>query len=199
MRQHLSGYEAFKAHIAIRQHFEKAKVNFFEGCPIRFDEAKFDNRPDKNFYHALADKYATGDLYRFMAVNIMNGCTHISEYSDVTYREWKALIGGLEYHFDNDCKKMAEIANNANATFRDLFISRNGGIPLALQMVNGNHINIETFCLIDGVLNGNIIKQMDNQVTESFTYPKLRMKVIKYQPWIVYENQTILNILKKYI
>lgn len=199
MRTHVSGYEAYKAYLAIRQHFTKANFDFFAGNRIRFSEENFNNRGDNVFFHKLAEEYPKGDLMRFFAVNHLYGYTHISQYCGVTFREWEALMGGLEYHFESDCKKMVDIATQAKVSFKELFISRNGGIPLALQMVNGKHIKIETFCLIDLVLNGKIIEQTDSQVTDMFAYPALRMKIVKYQPWIIFDKDAILRILIKYI
>ena len=199
MRQHFCGYEVFKANLAIIQHFKKATFSFTDGGRIKFSEEKYNERPDRVFYDKLAEEYPKGDLLRFLAVNIYNGCTHISQYCGVAFKEWEYYMGGLEYHFEQDLKKMVDIARNNGVSFKDLFKSANGGMPVALQMSNGNHIKTETICLIDLVCDGNIIKQMDNQVTDMFIYPPIRMRIVKYAPWIPHEKQDILNILKNYI
>lgn len=199
MRQHFCGYEVFKANLAIVQHFKKANFSFTDGGRIKFSEEKYNERPDRVFYDKLADEYPKGDLLRFLAVNIYNGCTHISQYCGTAFKEWEYYMGGLDYHFEKDLKKMVDIAHSNGVTFKDLFKSANGGMPVALQMSNGNHIKTETICLIDLVCDGNIIKQMDNQVTDMFIYPPIRMRIVKYAPWIPYEKQDILNILKNYL
>lgn len=195
----MTGYECYKAYLGIRQHFSKAKFDFVAGHRIKFSEAKFDEKPERNFFHKLADEYPKGDLIRFLAVNHVAGFTHISQYSGSVFREWDHLMNSLEYKFDGDLKKMVDISEQAGVHFKDLFKSANGGLPLALQMVNGKHITLETFCVIDAVLSGNIIKQMDIQVTDMFVYPALRMKIVKYQPFIVYNREIMLDILRKYI
>lgn len=198
-RQHMTGYEMYKANLAIIQHFTKAKFDFLNGSRIRFSEEKYDARGDHVFYEKFAERYPKGDLLRFIMVNVTNGKKHISEYSDSDFRDWKHKIGGLEYHFEKDCKFMFTFAAKHGIIFQELFKSATGGLPIVLQMMNGNHIMIETLCLIDSVLNGSIVRQMDEQVTDMFLYPKLRMKITKYQGWIPYEKDVTMEILRKFI
>lgn len=199
MRLHVSGYECYKANLAIVQHFKSAKFDFFNGSRIKFSEERYNDRPDHVFYEKLAEEYPKGDLLRFLAVNIIRGCTHISQYCGVAFKEWESLMGGMDYYFEQDLKKMVDIANSNGASFKDLFKSANGGMPLALQMSNGGHIREETICLIDSVCEGNIIKHMDDQVTDMFVYPPIRMRIVKYTPWIPHNKKETLEILKKYI
>ncbi|AUS02020.1 hypothetical protein NVP3058O_102 [Vibrio phage 3.058.O._10N.286.46.B8] len=199
MRQHASGYEVYKANLAIMNHFKRANFDFFKGGRIKFSEEKYNARPDRVFYDKIAEEYPKGDMLRFLAINQLNGCTHVSQYCGVAFKEWECYIGGLEYHFEKDLKRMVDIAHDANVSFKDLFKSLTGGMPIAMQLSNGNHIKEETICLIDMACDGNIIKQMDNQVTDMFVYPNLRMRIVKYSPWIPHDKREILEILKKYI
>lgn len=199
MRQHYSGFECFKANLAIIQTFKKANFDFLKGGRIKFSEDKYNERPDRVFYEKLAEEYPQGDLLRFLAVNHLHGFTHISQYCSVVFKEWECYIHSIDYQFEKDLKIMIDIAKQAKVSFKDLFKSANGGLPLALQMSNGGHIKEETICLIDSVCSGNIIKQMDNQVTDMFVYPAIRMRIVKYTPWIPHDRNEILNILLKYI
>lgn len=200
MNQKLSGYQACKLFMNIRQHFAKEKFDIFSSNGIRYAEDNYKKRPDKSFFESLAYEYPSGDLGYYFMSNLLVGENHPSSMTDMNYREWKAKMHRIDKIFDDDCMLINTYMKQNNLSFNDFFISTTGGLPIAIQMLNGKLINIETICLIDAVLDGYIIQRMDKQITDMFTWKDIRLSIIKYAPWVTryYKADKIKAILKKY-
>ena len=184
----------------IRNHFSKEKFDIFESNGIKYSEASYDKRPDKAFYQQLAYDYASGDLSYYFMSNLLAGAKHPSEMADTNYKEFKARMHRIEHLFDTDCMLIHSYMIQQELTFNDFFISGNGGLPIAIQMLNGNLINIETICIIDAIFDGFILRRMDEQITDEFIWKGIRLKIVKYAPWIkrYIEADKLKAILKNY-
>ena len=192
---YLSGYLAYKLHMAVNFHFKQEKYDIFvKKARIKFSEESFNKRPDKNFFHRLGAEYRRGDLADYFMANNMAGCTHISEYTDYNWREWKSKMHRIEYIFEGDLKKLQFLVVKHEIKFNDLFTSITGSMPLSIQLLNGGHINLETICIIDKVLGGDIVLKFDEQIRDTFVWPTLRLSIVKYQPWL---NKLEFSILKQ--
>lgn len=183
---YLDGYMACKLCLAVQLHFKKDSYDIFQSKGrLSYTKEKFEQRPDKNIFYHLSGEYRKGDLADFFMANVMAGCSHVSEFTDVNFREWKSRIYRLDYMFASDVKNMAQIARHHNLTFNQLFVSVTGDLPIAIQLLNGGHISLETICVIDEILGGEIILRFDEQIRDKFAWPKIRLNIVKYQPWLL--------------
>ena len=200
MIQKLSPYQACKLFMNIRTHFSNEKFDITASNGIRYSEDSFEKRKDKGYFTKLAHEYASGDLGYFFMSNLLDGNNHPSGMMDITYREWKARMHKIEYIFNEDCMLIYSHMIQQELTFNDFFVSNNGGLPISIQMLNGNMISIETICLIDALFDGFIIQRMDTQITDRFVWDKIRIRIVKYAPWIkrYYKAEEIKAILRNY-
>jgi hypothetical protein len=197
---YLNGYMSYKMFLAVSFHFKQDKYDIFvkKGL-VKCSPANFEKRPDTSFYYRLGAEYRRGDLADFYMANIMAGCTHISEYSDLNFKEWKSKMHRIDYIFEEDLKKLQFIVAKHELKFNDLFKSVTGSLPLALQLLDGGHINLETVCIIDKILGGDIVLRFNEQITDTFVWPNLRRRIIKYSPWLRLELSELKLTLIKYI
>lgn len=201
MRQKLSGYQACKLFMNIRNHFAKENFDVFTSNGIRYTEESYEKRPDKRFFETLAHEYASGDLGYYFMSNLQAGAKHPSEMMDITYREYKAKMHKIERLLETDCALIQSYMLQQNLKFNDFFVSTTGGLPIAIQMLNGKLINIESVCLINEVFDGFIIDRMDKQITDRFVWDGIRLNILKYSPWLkrYFKVDEIKQILKTYI
>ncbi len=182
--QRLDGYQACKLFMAVRSHFTNKKFDIFGGSQIRYSKEHFEARNDRTCFDAVSYEYAKGDLAYYFMTNYLNGSKHPREMTHLIYKEWKSKIYRLDKLFEEDCKKIRDKANKHNLKFNDFFISSNGGLPISIQMMNGNLISIETICIIDKIFNGFILERMNRQITDDFIWPKKSLYIEKYSPWL---------------
>jgi hypothetical protein len=200
MHQRLNPYQTCKLFMNVRNHFTKDKFDVFSSNGIRYSEANYEKRPDKAFYQQLAYDYASGDLGYYFMSNLLAGAKHPSEMNESNYKEWKSKMFRIEKMFEEDCMLIQSYMIQQELTFNDFFVSTTGGLPIAIQMLNGNLINIETICSIDAIFDGFIIRRMDEQINDEFIWKSVRLKIVKYAPWIsrYFEADKLKAILKNY-
>ena len=199
MRQRISGYECFKLFMKVKNHFSSDNFDVFKSS-IRFPESSFEKRHDKGLYNSLAYDYAKGDLAYYFMANITAGNSHPSEMTDICYREWKSRMHSIDRNVEIDCKTISDIMAQHSATFKEAFTS-SGGIPIAMQMVNGGLIKKETMCVLDMALDGRLIEVMTDQVKDTFVWPDLKRSVVKYSPFLIryYKKPKTVETLKQYL
>lgn len=193
------GICAYRIDLSLRIHFSNEKFDFMSGARAKVNESKAKEKPEFVFYRKMEEHYPKGDLVRFIAINQLSGMTHPSAYSDSIYINWMDQNMQRQYLFDKDLKIMHETAARGGASFRQLFVSGNGGLPLALQMMNGKMVSIETICLINKITNGNVIKSIDSCCTDNFIYPNMRLRILKYEPFIPANIEKLKISLDKYL
>lgn len=195
----LDGFQSYKLWLGITLHFADGPYDIFKmKGRINAPRNKFDERNDRSFFYKFSEEYLKGDLANFYMANIMEGKTHISEYTDITFREWKSKMHRIEYIFEEDCKKLQYLAAKNEIEFYGLFKSVTGGLPIVIQLMNGGHIHLETICIIDKILEGGLLMRFDDQIRDNFVWPDIRNRMISYNPWITVKLEKLKQILIEY-
>lgn len=190
----LSGFKAYKLHLAVRQHFDNDKYDIWVKKGRMYGtEEQFEARPDKSFFYSLGHNYLRGDLGNFYMANVMKGKSHVSEYEDFVFRDWKSVQHRIDYIFETDLKKLMGLG----VEFRLLWETTNGGLPIALQALQGGHIHLETVCIVNILTKGSMVEKLDRKITDKFVYPSVRRRILKYQSWLRYDLEPLTEILKK--
>jgi len=192
----VSGLQAFKCYIAVKSHFNSKNYNLFKkGIRIRGTKLQLDERYDCKFFYALAEKYYEGDLIVYYMANMMQGNNHPSTMTYCCYADHKAQMKNLCYNFEQDLKKMQGLGHGIKA----LFGTKSDALPIVLQLLNGGHIALNTVCAINRITSGGIIEKFDKEITDTFLYPKIRLKIVKYQDFMRANFPKLQQILSKYL
>jgi len=199
--QKLSPLDSYKLHLCVQKHFNDEKFDLFTSKGIRYTQENFDKRSDKNFYYRLSGEYGKGDLAYYYMANHIAGKTHISEYVRNEYNDFKGKMHSIQYRFEQDCNILQEICVKYETDFKSLFKSYTGGLPAAIQLLNGSHINLETICIIDELTQNTLVESINNQVTDKFVWPDIRLRILKYSPWMsrYLDKQKLSKTLKNYL
>ena len=196
---YLNGFEVYKLCLAITLHFKNGSYDIFKSKgSIKSNKDTFEARPDCNFYYKLAEEYKRGDLANLVMANVMAGNKHVTEFSHVTWKEWKAKIHGIDYIFESDCKKLQYLAASNEVALNDLCKTANGGLPIIIQLMNGGHISLETVCIIDKILDGGLMMRFDESIKDKFVWPNIRNQIVNYLPWLKVDVDSLKKILIKY-
>ena len=84
-------------------------------------------------------------------------------------------------------------------SFDDIFTSKNGQHPPILKMVLSKKICVETFVILEDILS--FAKRLDKDISETVLWPKMHDRVIRYRPFMKFNNtkykMTLKNKLKE--
>jgi hypothetical protein len=196
----ITGYETFGLYQAIKLHFTTDSYDFYKyGGKSKISVDAFENRKDKYYFYKLSRRLTNKDeLISFLVANFVNddNCwvgNLLEESSDNLYRERQKVLQGLSYHFQSDCEKIFDEVCNPNEVIKIV----NGDYPILLTMALRKDIQIETLCILNKILQ--FFPNWKNNISDTIRWPQYCRKVLKYSPFIEFDEVKCRNILKKVI
>ena len=148
-------YEVYQKYLSLKQHFNKKDYDYFKfQGRVRANESSFEKRKDKHHFIRLSKIYKDEELTKFFVSNFVvtkdlwvGNAT--SAEGRQNYIAWKAKIQSLPYVFENEIEAMFD----ENENFNDIFNVEDGQHPPIVRHVFGNEVSLETFVVLDSILN----------------------------------------------
>lgn len=194
----MTGHELCAVYLAIKLHFTQEKYDFFMGSgKAKISVDAFQKRKDKYMFHKLARKLKDEDVVPFLVSNFLhNGDswtrTLLSEEADNAYIEWKTKIESLSYMFENDIIKIF-----GDGGGEEKFACVDGGYPPILEMYMHDEITLETLVMLN--IMTNCVNGWKKSISDTVIFPKLALKVKKYQPFFSVDLANMKRIVKKHL
>lgn len=184
----MNPFDAYKKYVAIKLHFSSDKYDYFKfNGEVRASFKSFEKRNDKYFFHRLAKKYNDKEMEQYLVANFLNNPNNwvgdlLEEESERIYQDWLRKIQSLTYLFRDDmCRLQEEIGCQFCVThFDDYFTCIRGEHPYLLWVALQNEINLESFIIMNKVLQ--FFPQFDNDIKEKIVWKEFRKKCLKYEP-----------------
>jgi len=192
-------YEVYQKYLSLKQHFNKKGYDYFKfQGKVRANESSFEKRKDKHHFIRLSKIYKDEELTKFFVSNFVvtknlwvGNATSPEGRSN--YIAWKTKIQSLPYVFENEIEAMFD----ENETFNDIFNVEDGQHPPIVRHVFGNEVSLETFVVLDSILN--FSSKFNEKIEESVIWPELYSMVNNYAPFVVVNKQKYVDILKKQV
>ena len=192
-------YEVYQKYLSLKQHFNKKDYDYFKfQGRVRANESSFEKRKDKHHFIRLSKIYKDEELTKFFVSNFVvtkdlwvGNAT--SAEGRQNYIAWKAKIQSLPYVFENEVEAMFD----ENETFNDIFNVEDGQHPPIVRHVFGEEISLETFIVLDSILN--FSSKFNEKIEETINWPNLYSMINKYAPFVVVNKQKYVDILKKQV
>tara|TARA_R110002074_G_scaffold147055_1_gene297394 strand:- start:371 stop:922 length:552 start_codon:yes stop_codon:yes gene_type:complete len=148
-------FEVYQKYLSLKQHFNRTSYDYFKfNGKVRANESSFDRRRDKHHFVRLSKIYKEEDLTKFLVSNFVK--TRDLWVGNVTspegrnnYIAWKAKIQSLPYVFENEIGSLFE----ENKSFNSIFDVVDGQHPPMLHHVFGEDVSVESFIVLDLILN----------------------------------------------
>lgn len=196
----ITGYETFSLYQAIKLHFTTDSYDFFKyGGKSKISVDAFENRKDKYYFYKLSRRLQSkDDLIDFLVANFVQdeNCwvgNLLDDQSESLYRQRQKVKQSLSYTFQNDCEKLFGDVSNPNEVLQ----SEDGDYPKLLTMTLQKEVELETLCILNGVLN--FIPMWDKKITDTIRWPDYKRKIVKYSPFLSYDVTKFKILLKKVI
>jgi hypothetical protein len=192
-----SGFSAFALYNAVKLHFTSDSYDFFKyGGKTNVSKSNFATRKDRYSFYKLSRKYNLQELRDFYVANFLKGGDSwvgemANEEGESNYREWQKRNQRLTYQFEQDIIGLF----NAVSTPNDLLMVRDGQYPLLLKEVMEGTITIETLVILNDIMN--FLPMWDKKINDTIIWPDWKRKVVKYTPFLNYDKDKFLSILKE--
>ena len=203
----MTGYEAFSLYESLKLHFTKESYDFFKyNGKSRISVQSFENRKDKYYFYKLSRKYPNKDnLTDFLVANFVYDENVwvgqlLEDQAHLRYLDRQKVVQSLSYTFENDCKLIFESCKlisegcklNPNAV-----LMTDGDYPILLTKALRKEIQIETVCLLNGILN--FLPMWTKKISDTIRWPTYRQKIVKYAAFLPQDVVKYKLILKKVI
>tara|TARA_Y100001937_G_scaffold120150_1_gene176944 strand:- start:6028 stop:6603 length:576 start_codon:yes stop_codon:yes gene_type:complete len=186
------GYEAYKKYLAIKLHFTKDEFDFFKYGETKAKYETFVQRNDRYFFVKAARKYGDELTDYFVSNFVSNKTDYIKDFNEDSYYNWRKKIDGLTYYFKLDIEKLLKKTDN---NFDKIFKCYRGQHPPLLKMYMAKKITLETMCILETLVN--YTKVLDKKIDETYVWPTVKRKIIKYKPFIKFNKERMKLELRK--
>jgi len=192
-------YEVYQKYLSLKQHFNKKGYDYFKfQGKVRANESSFEKRRDKHHFIRLSKIYKDEELTKFLVANFVKTKNlwvgnATSPEGRSNYIAWKTKIQSLPYVFENELEEMFD----ENENFNDIFNVEDGQHPPIVRHVFGEEVSLETFIVLDSILN--FTSKFNEKIEETVIWPELYSMCNNYAPFVVVNKQKYVDILKKQV
>jgi len=188
-------FESYKLYNALKLHFE---TDGYDAVKYHFKTSvkptSFFKRKDKYFFAKLAKTYEN-ELKEFYIANFKNDVKYVgdmlNEGGERYYRDHKKIMESLSYQFQTDINKL----NDMDISFDSLLTAEDNNHPLIIKLWMQEEIQLETIVILDSILG--FVERENNKITDTIIWPDIYRKIMKYKPFVKFDRNKCLNLLKK--
>jgi len=188
-------FESYKLYNAIKLHFE---TDGYDAIKYHFKTSvkptSFFKRKDKFFFAKLAKTYES-ELKDFYIANFKNDVKYVgdmlNEGGEKYYRDHKKIMESLTYQFQTDINKLYDM----DISFDELLVAEENNHPLIIKLWMQEEILLETIVILDSIIG--FVERENKKITDTIIWPDIYRKIMKYKPFVKFDRDKCLNLLKK--
>ena len=190
----MTPFEAYKLFLAVKMHFTQPQYDFFKyNGKVNATLDSFNRRRDKYHFAKLGKhKDALGYLVAQYTTGNFTGWAGdlFTDEAERIYTQYLARQQSITYNFQSDITKLED-------GFISKFKVRDGQHPEALVMFRRANISIETFTILNDILN--FFQLWDTRIDDTVIWPSIRERCLKYRPFLHYDKAKIKSIIRPLI
>ena len=188
-------FESYKLYNALKLHFE---TDGYDAIKYHFKTSvkptSFFKRKDKFFFAKLAKTYEN-ELKDFYIANFKNDVKYVgdmlNEGGERYYRDHKKIMESLTYQFQTDINKL----NDMDVSFNSLLEAEDNNHPLIIKLWMQEEILLETVVILDSIIG--FVERENKNITDTIIWPDIYRKIMKYKPFVKFDRNKCLNLLKE--
>lgn len=185
-------FDVYKLYNALKLHFENdsydaVKYNF----KTTVNPNSFFKRRDKYFFAKIGKNQK--DIQNFFVFNFIEDMKYVGDMMDIegqnNYTKHKRIHESLSREFEKDI-------NTLDTDFDNLLVVNNINTPpLIIERWMEEDISLETVVILNS-LTGFVNKE-GHKITETLFWPDVSRKITKYSPFVNFEKDKFIQIVKK--
>ena len=185
-------FDVYKLYNALKLHFENdsydaVKYNF----KTTVNPNSFFKRRDKYFFAKIGKNQK--DIQNFFVFNFIEDMKYVGDMMDIegqnNYTKHKRIHESLSREFEKDI-------NTLDTDFDKLLVVNNINTPpLIIERWMEEDVSLETVVILNS-LTGFVNKE-GHKITETLFWPDVSRKITKYGPFVNFEKDKFVQIIKK--
>jgi len=198
-----TGFEAYALWNALKLHFTSDSYDYFKyHGKTNVSKQTFTTNKSKYQFYKLARKYNMEELKNFYVANFIEGkgdwVGDLLQDGNENYTKWQKRQQSLTYTFENDIMYLFDLVDGAEFFSRDDILKPiDGGWPMLITKLMQNKVSLESVCILIDLVG--CMPRWEKQITEDIIWPTHKRLIKRYTPFIQYDKNKFLHILKKKI
>lgn len=193
-----TGFEAYALWNALKLHFTSDSYDYFKyNGKTNVSKQSFTTNKSKYQFYKLSRKYSIDELKQFYVANFIEGkgdwIGELLQDGEENYTKWQKRYQSLTYTFENDIMYLLDKVDKPD----DLLLVKSNEFPKLLQYLMSGSISIETVIILDDIMK--FIPMWNKEIYDDIVWPNWLRKIEKYRPFVHYDKNKFLHILKKKI
>lgn len=198
----MSPFETYQRYLAIKLHFQRPGYDYFKFAGKASTSLKsFEARRDRFQFQRLSKLYNDQQMTQVILANFLvnENCwigDILSQRGRDIFAEWRKRYQSMQYTFVQDVTKIREYLVGRNLeSFDSLFdIDPATGLPPIVSMATQKDIELETFIIIDKILN--FIPKISKQIGDNIFWETFKSMCLKYSPFLAVDLKKYKAILR---
>jgi len=191
----MEAFDAYIEYLAVSRHFTAKSYNYnkYNG-KVNANHQSFLERRDRGLFYKLSLRLKTHQAVKdFFIANFtkkddFSSYNMLEEKSFECYNNWVKVNSKLSKYFYSDLVTLG----NMGLSLKELCISKDGALPIILQMFIRGKINMETLTIFDIFFK--FIERNKDLCTDSI-FKKYATKINKYKTFLVMNHFEIKQII----
>ncbi len=190
------GFEAYALFHALKLHFTSKYDYVKYSGKTNVSKDQFMLRKDKFQFYKLSRKYKREELFGFFVANMLVNPKIwvgdlLSEDAESEYKVWQKTQQSLSYVFEQDIQRVLDMVNNPEELLKVV----DGQYPLLYNLYMQGKIAKETLIILNEILN--FLPMWVKKVDDDLIFPEFVKSCEKYKPFLNFDKQKMITILKK--
>jgi len=185
-------FEVYKLYNALKLHFEQDSYDAIKyNYKTTVNPQSFFKRKDKYFFAKIGKNQK--DIQNFFVFNFIEDMKYVGDMMDIegqqNYTKHKKIHESLTREFEKDI-------NTMTGQFDDLLVVNNINTPpKIIEMWMEEEVSLETVVILDSLTD--FVYWEGKKITETLFWPDVSRKIKKYSPFVNFNREKCLNIVKK--
>ena len=195
------GFAVYRKYLALKLHFTTDSYDFFnyEGN-VHTKLETFVKRNDRYMFHKLSVKYNEEDIQDFLVANFLHknkawSGSLLEQDAHELYLQHRKRKDSFTYWFKEDINRLRMLIVDDDNMPSNGFIVSNGQHPKILKLCIGNKIGYESLLVMDYHMG--FMKDWNKNITDKVVWPDLYKKLMKYKPFVGFNETETKLILKE--
>lgn len=193
----MNAYEVYKMYVALKLHFTSESYDYFKfNGKVKTTESKFNVRKDRYFFQKLCNKYDRDMVRDYFVSNFVYDVNSwvgsiTRDRGEKIYSEWKRKQDSISYIITNEIDYLLDQVED----FDSLFDCKQNQHPIILKKHLSKKVSLETLIVLDDILK--FTNRFDKQISEKLLWPKIKMSMIKYKPFMKCDYKKFKSVLRE--
>jgi hypothetical protein len=195
-----TGFAAYQLWNSLKLHFTSDSYDYFKyNGKTNVSKNTFMTNKSKYHFYKLSRKYSMEELKDFYVANFIVGkgdwVGELTQDGDENYTKWQKRIQSLTYNFEND---IIYLLDKYGIEREEIFRVDRGNYPKLLEEVIHGKVMWETLIILNNNVNF-VETHWTPRIEDDIIWPTHHRLITKYTPFIQYDKQKFLKILKEKI